>query len=166
MIVSLIVAMGKNRMIGLNNQMPWHLPDDLKYFKAQTLNKPVLMGRKTFESIGSRPLPKRLNIVISRAPQFQAEGVQVYADLNQALQALQALKQYEEVMIMGGGQIYQQTLAEADRLYITEVDAAPQGDTFFPEFDAQQWQQTQREHHPADDRHAYAFDFVQYERKS
>lgn len=160
--LSMIVAMGENRMIGKNNQMPWHLPDDLKYFKAQTLNKPVVMGRKTFESIGARPLPQRPNLVISRNPDFKAEGVQVFGSVDAALAALQ---DYPEIIIMGGGQIYAQWIDQVDQLYITEVKASPEGDTFFPPIDQQAWLEVSRHTHPADERHAFAFDFVVYQRR-
>jgi dihydrofolate reductase len=158
----MIVAMAKNRMIGKDNQMPWHLPDDLKYFKAQTLNKPVIMGRKTFESIGSRPLPNRRNLVISRNPDFSATGIEVYDSVEKALASA---SESPEVVIMGGAQIYMQWIDKVDRLLITEVDAAPEGDAFFPEIDHQAWLALSRQHHPADERHAYAFDFVEYIRQ-
>jgi dihydrofolate reductase len=156
----MIVAMAKNRMIGKDNQMPWHLPDDLKYFKAQTLNKPVIMGRKTFQSIGSRPLPNRPNLVISRNPEFQCEGIQVFHSVEQALDSV---AEADEVVIMGGAQLYAQWLDKVDRLLITEVDAAPQGDAFFPVIDQQAWREVSRQHHPADAQHIFAFDFVEYQ---
>ena len=157
--LTMIVAMAKNRMIGKDNQMPWHLPDDLKYFKAQTLNKPVIMGRKTFESIGSRPLPNRPNLVISRNPDFFAKDVQVF---NSVENAIASLTDTPEIVIMGGAQIYAQWIDKVDRLLITEVNATPDGDAFFPEIDHQAWLEKSRQHHVADERHAYAFDFVEY----
>lgn len=160
--LSMIVAMGENRMIGKGNKMPWHLPDDLKYFKATTLNKPVIMGRKTFESIGLKPLPNRPNFIISRNDNFQAEGARVF---NSVELALSQLKDYSEVMIMGGAQIYAQWIDRVDQLYITEVKAAPEGDAFFPIIDHQAWYEVSREPHPADERHAFAFDFVVYKRR-
>lgn len=156
----MIVAMAKNRMIGKDNQMPWHLPDDLKYFKAQTLNKPVIMGRKTFESIGARPLPNRPNLVVSRNADFQADGIQVFDSVESAISAV---RDADEVVIMGGAQIYAQWLEKVDRLLITEVDAAPQGDAFFPAIDHQAWCEVSRQHHPADAQHLFAFDFVEYQ---
>ena len=155
----MIVAMAKNRMIGKNNQMPWHLPDDLKYFKAQTLNKPVIMGRKTFESIGSRPLPNRPNLVISRNTEFSAKDVQVF---NSVESAIASLADAPEIVIMGGAQIYAQWIDRVDRLLVTEVNATPDGDAFFPEIDHQAWLEVSRLPHPADERHAYAFDFVEF----
>ncbi len=160
-VISMIVAMAKNRLIGQDNQMPWHLPDDLKYFKAQTLNKPIIMGRKTFESIGAKPLPKRRNIVITRDKQFQADGVEIFHDLKHALNALQTC---DEIMIIGGAQIYQQMLDKAHRLYITEVAIELEGDAYFPQWNQQVWIETKRAHHSADAHHAYAFDFVEYQR--
>ncbi|UQB42618.1 dihydrofolate reductase [Thiomicrospira microaerophila] len=158
----MIVAMAKNRMIGLNNKMPWHLPDDLKYFKAQTLNKPVIMGRKTFESIGARPLPNRPNLVISRNAEFKAEGIEVF---NSVEEAINSVADSPEVVIMGGAQIYAQWIDQVDRLLITEVDAEPQGDAFFPVVDQQAWLEVSRIAHAADERHAFSFDFVEYQRK-
>ena len=155
----MIVAMAKNRMIGKDNQMPWHLPDDLKYFKAQTLNKPVIMGRKTFESLGSRPLPNRPNLVVSRNAQYKPEGVQVFDSVESAISAV---SDADEVVIMGGAQIYAQWIDKVDRLLITEVDAAPEGDAFFPEINHQAWLEVSRQHHPKDDKHVFAFDFVEY----
>ena len=161
--LSMIVAMGQNRMVGKDNKMPWHLPDDLKYFKSKTLNKPVIMGRKTFESIGSKPLPNRPNLIISRNEAFQAEGAIVF---NSVEAALAELADYAEVMIMGGAQIYAQWIDQVDQLYITEVKASPQGDVFFPAIDHQAWMEVSREPHPADERHAFAFDFVVYKRRN
>ncbi|MDY0137430.1 MAG: type 3 dihydrofolate reductase [Thiomicrospira sp.] len=160
-VISMIVAMAKNRLIGQDNQMPWHLPDDLKYFKAQTLNKPILMGRKTFESIGAKPLPKRRNIVITRDKQFQADGIEIFDNLDSALAAL---NNENEIMIIGGAQIYQQMLDKAHRLYITEVAVELEGDAYFPQWNQQAWLETKRVHHSADASHAYAFDFVEYQR--
>lgn len=160
----MIVAMAKNRMIGLNNKMPWHLPDDLKYFKAQTLNKPVIMGRKTFESIGARALPNRPNLVISRNPDFKAEGIKVFNSVEKAIESVS--DDAPEIVIMGGAQIYAQWIDKVDRLLITEVDAEPEGDAFFPQLDNQAWLEVSRKAHAADENHCYAFDFVEYQRRS
>ncbi|PCI59695.1 MAG: type 3 dihydrofolate reductase [Kordiimonadales bacterium] len=157
--ISMIVAMTKNRVIGLDNQMPWHLPADLKYFKATTLGKPIIMGRKTFESIG-RPLPGRQNIVITRNTGWAADGVDVADSIDVAI-ALAG--DVEEVMITGGSQIYGQAMPRANRLFITEIDLELEGDTYFPEFDVRDWEETRREPFSAEGgKPGYAF--VVYER--
>lgn len=130
--VSLIVAATRNQVIGRDNQMPWHLPADLRYFKQRTLGKPIIMGRKTWESLG-RPLPGRLNIVITRQVDAELEGAEVFADLEAALQrgqAWAAQQGVDEVMVIGGGQLYQQALALAQRVYLTRIDLELEGDTF------------------------------------
>ncbi|MCF6254626.1 MAG: type 3 dihydrofolate reductase [Thiomicrorhabdus sp.] len=159
--ISMIAAMANDRVIGLNGDMPWHLPDDLKFFKANTTGKPVIMGRKTFESIGSRPLPNRPNIVISRNTSLTIPNVEVFSSIEQAL------KKYAtepEVIIMGGGELYRQMLPKADRLYLTLIDAKIEGDTFFPDWGAFSWEEIARESHPKDERHAHSFEFVTLER--
>ena len=135
--LALIAARARNGVIGLDNRMPWHLPEDLAYFKRVTLGKPVVMGRKTFESIG-RPLPGRLNIVVTRNPGWQAAGVQVAHSLDAAL-ALAAEAVPEEIMLIGGAELYRQALPQADVLYLTEIDAEFAGDAFFPEVDLARW---------------------------
>ncbi len=135
--LALIAARARNGVIGLDNRMPWHLPEDLAYFKRVTLGKPVVMGRKTFESIG-RPLPGRLNIVVTRNPDWQAVGVQVAHSLDAAL-ALAAAAAPEEIMLIGGAELYRQALPQADVLYLTEIDAEFAGDAFFPGFDPADW---------------------------
>lgn len=157
MIISMIAAMDKNHVIGADNDMPWHLPDDLKFFKAKTLGKTVVMGRKTFESIGCRPLPKRRNLVVSRNADYQALGAEVFTSVEAALQTCQS---EVEVVIMGGGQLYQKMLPQADKLYVTLIDAEVSGDTFFPKWSDAEWSEEERLSHPIDDKHAYAFDFV------
>jgi dihydrofolate reductase len=142
--MSLIVAVSRNGVIGLNNQLPWRLPDDLQYFKSVTMGKPLVMGRKTYDSIG-RPLPGRTNIVITRDASWSAPGVNVATTLDEAL--LLARKAcldsgVDEVMVIGGEQIYRMTITVADRLYVTEVDAEIAGDAFFPAIDSKQWQRT------------------------
>lgn len=132
--ISLIVAHDKNRVIGYENKMPWHLPGDLQYFKEMTMGKPVIMGRKTFESIG-RPLPGRRNIVITRNKSYKANGIEVVSSLDEALQLT---KEDVEVMVIGGEQIFRLALPLADRLYITEIDEEFKGDTYFPEYEG--WQ--------------------------
>ncbi|WP_319557304.1 type 3 dihydrofolate reductase [Thiomicrorhabdus sp.] len=159
--IAMIAAMTDERVIGLDNDMPWHLPDDLRHFKAKTTGKPVIMGRKTFESIGSRPLPNRPNIVISRNAELQLDGVAVFSSVDEALQSLGDV---EEAIIMGGGQLYAQMLPRADRLYLTLIHAQIDGDTHFPDWQALSWQEIERESHAVDERHAYAFDFVTLDR--
>ncbi|WDE04901.1 type 3 dihydrofolate reductase [Thalassomonas viridans] len=160
--LSLIVACADNNIIGKDNQMPWHLPADLAYFKKTTLGKPIVMGRKTFESIG-RPLPGRQNIVISRNPDFSAPGVDVVASVEQALALVQDVG---EIMVIGGGAIYAHCLPAANRLYVTHIKAAIEGDTRFPEFDSETtWVKTASELRPADEKNAYDLDFCVYERR-
>lgn len=159
--IALIAAMAKNNVIGKDNDMPWHLPDDLKFFKSKTVGKPVIMGRKTFESIGSRPLPNRPNFVISRNPDLIYEGAQVFASVDEAMATL---GEVEEVIIMGGGQLYAQMLPRADRLYVTMIDADIDGDTFFPNWQALAWNTLEKVHHAIDERHAYPFDFITLDR--
>ena len=139
--LSLIVAMSNNGVIGIDNTLPWHLPEDLKYFKQVTMGKPIIMGRKTYDSIG-RPLPGRLNIVITRDDRWTAEGVSVVHSLEQAL-ALAAQQPGDEAMVIGGEQIYRLALPMAQRLYLTRVDADIDGDAFFPSIDERQWVQVQ-----------------------
>ncbi len=164
--ISLIVAMAENRVIGRNNKLPWYLPDDLKYFKRVTMGKPVVMGRKTFESIG-KPLPGRTNIVVSRNPEFHAEGIRVVKDLMMAravCQSFAIVEGIEEVMVIGGAQIYEQSLPMADRLYLTEVHADVEGDACFPEFDRNEWRELGRERFKAEGPNPYDYSFVILER--
>ncbi|HHX82626.1 MAG TPA: type 3 dihydrofolate reductase [Pseudomonadaceae bacterium] len=170
MTLALIVAAARNRVIGLNNAMPWHLPADLRYFKQVTLGKPVIMGRNTFESIG-RPLPGRDNIVVTRNPAFEAAGVSVVHSLEEALALGSRLLSEQgrpeaELMLIGGAQLYAQAMPLADRLYITEVDAEPEGDAWFPVIDKRQWQEVAREHLPASAENPYACSFCVLERKA
>ena len=159
--LSLIAALGENRVIGVDNSMPWHLPGDFKYFKATTLGKPIIMGRKTWDSLG-RPLPGRLNIVVSRQPDLQLEGAEVYPSLEAAVARAEAwaLEQgVDELMLIGGAQLYAQGLAHADRLYLTRVALSPEGDAWFPEFDAAQWKLVSDTPNAAQDgKPAYSFE--------
>lgn len=165
MIISLIAALTENRVIGKNNDLPWHLPDDMKYFMKTTSGHHVIMGRKNYESIPEkfRPLPNRTNIVVTRQKNYRAENCQVVNSLEEALQIAQTANQ-QEVFIIGGAEIYRQGFPKATRLYLTEIDGVVEGDTYFPEFDKINWIETSRIHHPADDRHGFAFDFVVYEK--
>jgi len=158
--LSLIAAVAANGVIGRAGGLPWRIPADLRHFKAVTLGKPVIMGRKTWQSIG-RPLPGRRNIVVSRDARFVAEGAEVAASLDAALAAV---ADAEEAMVIGGAAIYAEALPRADRLYLTEVHADVEGDVYFPEFDRAAWRETAREDHPAGG-DAPAFSFVTLERR-
>ena len=160
--LSLIVATANNNIIGKNNEMPWHLPADLAYFKKTTLGKPIIMGRKTFESIG-RPLPGRRNIVISRDINYQAEGVESVTSVDHALALVTGI---EEVMVIGGGAIYAHCMSVATRLYVTHIKAEIAGDTQFPLVDTEKdWQKVSSEFFKADKQNAYDLDFAVYQRR-
>lgn len=165
MIVSLIAAVTKNHVIGRNNDLPWKLPDDMKYFMETTTGHAVIMGRKNFFSLPPkfRPLKDRQNIVITRNPDsLNGYDVDVVSSIDEAFKKA---PKNEEIFVIGGSQIFEQTLSRADRLYITEIDATIDGDVHFPAFNKNDWVESSRIHHNADDRHAYAFDFVIYHRK-
>ena len=157
--ISLIVAMGENRVIGANNQMPWHLSADLKRFRQITMGKPMLMGRKTHESIG-RPLPGRKNIVLTANPDYQAAGCVVVHSLDEALQEADA----EELMVIGGAALYRECLPLAERLYLTLIHREFAGDTFFPEFDPAAWRETAREDIDHDPDSGLSYSFVTLDR--
>ncbi|HEY6457154.1 MAG TPA: dihydrofolate reductase [Steroidobacteraceae bacterium] len=158
--ISLLVAATENGVIGRDNGMPWHLPDDLKHFKALTLAKPVLMGRRTFESIG-RPLPGRTTVVLTRTAGWSAPGVSVVADLEAAIRAAGTAP---ELVIAGGAQVYALALPRATRIYLTRIHAVIAGDTRLPEIADNEWRETARELHPIDARHLYAMSFVTLQR--
>jgi len=164
MILSFIVAISENNAIGKDNQLPWHLPEDLKFFKRTTMGKPVVMGRKTYESLG-KPLPGRLNIVVSGNKDLVLpEGVLLYSDLDAAIARLQQ-EPTEEGFIIGGGQIFAETMATADRMYITRVHTEiADADAFFPDIDHTHWKMVWEEKHDADEKHKYAYTFQQFER--
>ncbi|MGE7623833.1 dihydrofolate reductase [Viridibacillus sp. NPDC096237] len=158
--ISLIVAHDEKNVIGLNNAMPWHLPGDLAYFKRTTMGKPMIMGRKTFESIG-KPLPGRTNIVITRDEKYAEEGIVIVHSLEDAL--VEAKKESEEIMIIGGEQIFRMTLPMADRLYVTKIEKQYEGDTFFPSYGGE-WQiVSQSEVNETED--GLKFSYLVYERK-
>jgi dihydrofolate reductase len=159
-VLSMIVAMANNNIIGRNNDMPWHLPADLAYFKKITLGKPIIMGRKTFESIG-RPLPGRRNIVISRDDHYQAAGIDV---VNSVEQALALVDGSDEIMVIGGGAIYSHCLAKAERLYVTHIEANIEGDTQFPDFYDGTWLKVNSERRLSDEKNIYSLDFCVYQR--
>jgi dihydrofolate reductase len=165
-VLAVIVAAAENGVIGADNKLPWHLPEDLRYFKRITMGKPIVMGRKTFESIG-RPLPGRTNIVISRNPGFSAEGIRVVASLEDALALaaeVAAAEGAQEVMVIGGAQVYQRALEQAQRLYLTRVHATVEGNAYLPELVWENWVERSRERHPASAENPYDYSFIIYDR--
>ena len=160
--VSFVVAIAENNVIGNDNQLLWHLPDDLKHFKRLTQGHPVVMGRRTYESIG-RPLPNRTNIVVTRQADWQADGCEVAYSVPDALE--QAAQLDEEVFVIGGAEIYRQALPAADVIYLTEVHHTFEGDVVFPELNNTEWREESRERHEPDEKHAYAFSFVLLRRR-
>lgn len=165
--ISLIVARGRNNIIGSDGDLPWRLSSDLKLFKAITKGKPVIMGRKTWESLPRKPLPGRLNIVVTRQAGYTAESAQVVGDMGDAFDAafIQAnTDRVDEVFVIGGAQIYAAAMTVADRLYLTEVDAAPVGDAAFPDFSEKDWSELGREVYPASEVDDHAFVFRALER--
>lgn len=161
MTISIIAAFGNNRVIGKNNKLPWNLPADLQHFKELTLGKPIIMGQRTFESIG-KPLPGRINIVLSQDPNFNPPGCIVARSIQEALEAA---RPFEEVMICGGASVYKQFLPLADRMYLTLIDAEFEGDTFFPEFSWQDWQEKEKIENQPDKENPYKYTFITLERK-
>ena len=163
--IALIAAMSRNRVIGINNDLPWHLPDDMKYFMETTKGRTVIMGRKNYESIPDkyRPLPDRTNVMVTRQKEYTAPGCVILPSIEEAIQF--ARESGEELLfIIGGGQIYEQGLDWADEIYLTEIDAMiDDGEVFFPKF-GNEWQEVSREHHPVDNRHIYSFDYVIYKK--
>lgn len=169
MIIALIVAAAENGVIGKDNKLPWHLPDDLKRFKELTKGHVIIMGRKTYESIG-KPLPDRRNIVLSSTMK-PAEGIEISSDLDALLSTLEtSLPEDEEVFIIGGSDLFNQWLEDrfvpivAARVYLTRVHADIEGDAVFPDLDGDQWVEVEQIEHPADDSHAHAFTFLTYDR--
>lgn len=162
MILSALVAIAKNNVIGKDNDLPWYLPADLKYFKKMTINHPVIMGRKTYESIGL-PLPKRTNIVLTHDPYYLSSNILVAHSLEEAI-ALAYDLDNEEVFVIGGATIFESCFPFFDRLYITEVHAEIEGDTFFPDWDKEEWKLISEEHHSADKKNEFDYSFKIYER--
>ena len=164
MIISFIVAASENNAIGRQNKLPWQLPEDMKFFKRTTMGKPVMMGRKTYESLGT-PLPGRTNIVLSKAHNLALpEGVLLYDDINAAVAALQN-EPTDEAFIIGGGMVFKEAMDIADRIYMTRVHTeVADADAFFPDIDHTHWKLVREEHHTADEKHLYAFTFQQFER--
>lgn len=163
MIISIIAAVGDNRAIGFKNSLPWKLPADLKYFKENTLGKTIVMGQKTFESIGGKPLPGRKTIILSSDPNYKAtENCKVAKSLDDLMEMAQ---NEEEIMVSGGASVYDQFLPKATRLYLTLVHHSPEADTFFPEVDFSQWKEVKRIERPKDNDNQYDFSFVVFEKK-
>jgi dihydrofolate reductase len=158
--ISSIVAMAENGVIGRNNQLPWHLPADLKHFKNITSGHAILMGRKTFESIG-RPLPQRTNIVLTRNERYQADGCLIAKTLEEAVALTPP---HQDLFIIGGAEIYKQYLPQVQKLYLTLIHQSFSGDAYFPAIDMNDWKETSRIRHEADEAHAYAYSFVELER--
>jgi dihydrofolate reductase len=158
--IAFVVARDRNGVIGKDGRLPWRLPDDLKHVRELTVGKPLIMGRRTYDSIG-KPLPDRTNIVLTRDPTFRPEGVKVARSTDEAL-ALAG--DAPEIIVFGGAGVFAEFLPRADRIYLTEVDAAVAGDTYFPRLDPSEWRETERRVHPADERHPYAFAFVTLDR--
>lgn len=161
MILSMIVAASENNAIGHNNELLWHLPKDLKYFKDVTSGHCIIMGRRTFESIG-KPLPNRRNIVITRREDLEIDGVEIANDIEAAIDMV---GEDQEPFVVGGGQVYEQAMDYVDRVYMTRVHAHVNGDTHFPELDPNEWQRVLHESHKKDAKHAYDFSFEVWERK-
>ncbi len=160
MLISIIAAMDRNNLIGNNNKLPWHLPADFAHFKSVTMGKPIIMGRKTYESIG-KPLPGRRNIVLSRNKNAHIEGVTCVESFEDAVAAV---TDEEEIMVIGGSSIYEMLLPEVDRLYITYVDAAFEGDAWFPKIDETKWVETDSVVRDADEKNSYSCRFVTFEK--
>lgn len=160
--ITIIVAKSENNIIGNDNQLIWHLPNDLKHFKQLTSGHPIIMGRKTYESLG-KPLPNRTNIVITRNKDWNPEGVLVMNSLHEAIEKSKEID--EEVYIIGGGNIYEQAMDWADAVEVTEVHQEFEGDTKFPEIDLAIWEETSREDFEKDEKHEYDYSFVRYERR-
>ncbi|MFM7294217.1 MAG: dihydrofolate reductase [Burkholderiales bacterium] len=158
--LNLIVAVAKGNVIGLGGKMPWHLPAELAYFKQITMGHPIIMGRKTFDSIG-RPLPGRQNIVVTSNPQWSHAGVDIHASIESALSAVDG----RDAFVIGGATLYQAALPLAQRIYLTAIDATVEGDTFFPELSPLDWREISRQHRAHDDKNAFAVDFIVLERR-
>ena len=154
--------MSENRVIGIDNRLPWKLPADMRWFRQHTLGKPIIMGRKTYQSFGGKALPQRPNIILSRDTTFSANDAQVCPSIDSALAAC---ANHDEAMVIGGANLYAQFLPRADRLYVTLVHARFDGDAFFPEFDINNWSLLEQIDHAADDKHAHAYSFFRYQKR-
>ncbi len=160
--ISIIAALGKNNVIGVDNGLPWDLPADMNHFRKMTLNKPVIMGQKTFESIG-KPLPDRKNIILTLDKDFRSEGCLLAYSIEEALSLVENV---DEVMIIGGASIYKQFLSLADRMYLTFIDGDFEGKVFFPEFDMNEWEEVSREDHETDEINHYKYSFITLGKKN
>lgn len=161
--IAYVVAIDDNGLIGRENDLPWHLPDDLRWFRDRTMGKPCIMGRKTYESLPDRyrPLPGRLNIVVTRNTAYEAPGAVVVHSFDEALRAA---GDAEEIIVAGGADLFHAFMSLVDRLYLTRVHGAAEGDVYFPDYDPAQWREIYRQEHPADERHDYAFTWLILER--
>lgn len=162
MIISLVVASASNNAIGKDNKMPWHLPNDMRHFKNITWGMPVIMGRKTFESLG-KPLAGRKNIVVTQQPSWKAEGAIAVKNLDDAMFVAKQTDA-KEIMVIGGGEIYKQFFPKADRIYLTRVETEPEADTFFPAIDPAQWRLVNKKDYEADEKNSYKYSFQQWDR--
>jgi dihydrofolate reductase len=162
MLISLIVAVADDNVIGIENRLPWKLPADMRWFRLHTLGKPIVMGRKTFESFGGKPLPDRTNIVVTSDTDYKAEGALVAHSIDEALKLAGDV---DEVMIIGGDSFYRQMLPRADLFYLTQVHGKFEADAWFPEFDLNEWKELERTEYPADEANPYACSFIVLQRK-
>lgn len=165
--VAMIAAVGDNFEIGLDNQLLWRMPADMRHFKETTMGNPIIVGRKTYESFGAKPLPGRLNIVISRNIEYPGNGAVVVTNIDDAIEVAKSSSTEEkEIMIIGGASFYEQCLPLAQRLYLTFVHSAFEADAYFPAVDFSQWDEISREDYPADDKNPYPYSFVTFQRKN
>ena len=164
--VTAIAALSRNRVIGRNNDLPWKLPDDMRFFMETTKGHHVIMGRKNYDSLKGKfkPLPERTNIIITRQRELDAPGCIILHDIDHGIEVVRRSGE-AECFIIGGAEIYKLAMPHTTRLYLTEIQAEIDGDTFFPAFDRGEWKEVSRRHHPADERHKFAFDFVRYDKK-
>lgn len=161
--IAFVVAMDENRLIGRDNDLPWRLPDDMGWFRRQTMGKPCIMGRKTYDSLPERfrPLPGRLNIVVTRNREYEAPGAVVVHSIGDAIRAAGGV---EEIAIIGGADLFRRLLPIADRLYLTQIHGAAEGDVYFPQFEMDDWDEVFRQEHPTDERHRFAFTWLVLDR--
>jgi dihydrofolate reductase len=161
--IAIVVAMSENRVIGRDNSLPWHLPADLKHFKSLTMGHPIIMGRKTFESIG-KPLGGRTNIIVTRQEDYPAEGCLIAHSIAPALEKAKEID--EQVFVIGGAEVFKGSMPLVDTLFLTYVHAEVEGDVYFPELNPQEWEEADRERHEADEKHAFGYSFVRMVRSN